>query len=139
MTNEAQIEFWNGSAAEKWGHQAAQLDQMLSPFAAAILSRTAILAFAEKDRLSGLLKDAGWGDVEIDPLRTPLTMPGSDIDTNIDFMLKLGPLSGLLAEQDLDPGPIEAALAEYLAQNITAEGKIEMASACWMVRAAAPE
>lgn len=278
VTNTAQIEFWNGPAAEKWVHHAAQLDQMLSPFAAEVLGTASIVpgentidigcgsgaltlkaaaaagpnastlgvdvsqplidlarhraeeaesssqyvvadasiyrvetpvdiiisrfgvmffndpvpafaniltnmvpggrmifvcwqalqandwafapvqaampffkepprpadptapgpfAFADKDRVSSILKDAGWKSVEINPMHTPLAMPGTDIEANIEFMLKLGPLSRLIVEQDLELAPIEAALAERLSRAISADGTVEMASACWIVQASA--
>lgn len=94
-------------------------------------------AFADKDRLSNILSDAGWKSVEINPMQTPLTMPGTDIEANIEFMLKLGPLSRLIAEQDLELAPIETAMFERLSHAKTAEGTVEMASACWIVQASA--
>ena len=37
--NTDQIEFWNGTAGEKWVTHADQLDELLSPFLEAVLSQ----------------------------------------------------------------------------------------------------
>ena len=52
-------------------------------------------------------------------------------------MLKLGPLSRMIAEQGLDPEPIAAALTNRLEREKTPDGQIAMQSACWLVTARA--
>lgn len=94
-------------------------------------------AFADKDRLADILNAAGWNDVSIDPFETLVTLPGDDVESSAEFMLKLGPLSRLIAAQDLDAGPIEDALKNRLRNEIGADGRIAMKSACWLVTAKA--
>lgn len=94
-------------------------------------------AFADKDRVAGLLGDAGWSDVSIEPFTTRMILPGDDVETSARFMLKLGPLSRLIAEQDLDPQTILSAVMDRLSSSVQPDGHVAMASACWLVRAKA--
>ncbi len=94
-------------------------------------------AFADKDRVAGLMADAGWRDVSIEPFTTQMTLPGGDVETSARFMLQLGPLSRLIAEQDLDPQAILSAVIDRLSSSVQADGQVAMASACWLVRARA--
>lgn len=92
-------------------------------------------AFADKDRLSDILTSAGWKSVAIEPFEIPVTLPGDDVEASASFMLKLGPLSRLIAAQDIDPGPIEDALKKRLTEEVGADGHVRMKSACWRVTA----
>lgn len=92
-------------------------------------------AFADKDRLADILTSAGWKSVAIEPFETPVTLPGDDVEASAAFMLKLGPLSRLIAAQNLDSGPIEDALKSSLTEEMGADGQVTMKSACWRVTA----
>lgn len=94
-------------------------------------------AFADKDRLAKILKTAGWADLSVDPFETLVTLPGDDVEASAEFMLKLGPLSRLIAAQDLDPAPIEEALTNRLEAEKNSDGRVAMKSACWLVTAKA--
>jgi len=94
-------------------------------------------AFANKDRLFELMNAAGWQNVSIDPFETLMTLPGDDVDTSAAFMLKLGPLARLIAAQDLDPVLIQNAVTNRLRNNVGADGRVAMKSACWLVTATA--
>lgn len=92
-------------------------------------------AFADKDRVAGILADAGWKDVGIEPFTPQIILPGDDIASSAGFMLQLGPLSRLIAAQGLEAPPIEEALQKRLAANADAAGRISMHSACWVISA----
>lgn len=94
-------------------------------------------AFADKDRVAGLLGEAGWRDVSIDAVETQITLPGDEVETSARFMLQLGPLSRLIAEQDLDPDTILNAVISRLEQSVESDGRVSMPSACWLVQASA--
>lgn len=94
-------------------------------------------AFADRDRVSHILGDAGWRDIEIEAFQPLIQLPGDDLESSAKFMLQLGPLSRLIAAQGLAPEPIEAALVERLAGSVTESGAIKMNSACWIVSAKA--
>lgn len=92
-------------------------------------------AFQDRDRTTRLLSEAGWQDVEITPCELNMVMPGNDVATSAKFMLQLGPLSRLLATQEIDPQPVEAALQDLLSSHRDADGRVAMHAASWLVSA----
>lgn len=94
-------------------------------------------AFADKNRLTQLLSDAGWKDITIDSFEPRMALPGDDVESSAEFMLQLGPLSRLIAEQDLDPASIKQAVINRLSESVEADGRVAMQSASWLVCAKA--
>lgn len=94
-------------------------------------------AFANKDRLSEIMNAAGWESISIEPFETLVTLPGDDVEASAEFMLNLGPLSRLIAAQNLQSSPIEDALLNRLRNEIGSDGRVAMNSACWLVTAKA--
>ena len=47
MSNQEQVEFWNGDAGERWAEYSDRLDDMLLPFAQAILAKAKIASFED--------------------------------------------------------------------------------------------
>ncbi len=92
-------------------------------------------AFADKERVAGILTEAGWRNSSIEPFETEITLPGDDVETSARFMLQLGPLSRLIAEQDLDPQTILTAVVDKLSEHAEPDGLVKMKSACWLVQA----
>jgi len=90
-------------------------------------------AFADKDRVAALLTDAGWRDVSIEAFEPSITLPGDDVASSAQFMLQIGPLARLIAEQDLDAKMVEQALIDRLSKDRQSNGQIAMKSACWLV------
>ena len=89
-------------------------------------------AFADPDRVRGILADSGWRAVAIAPLDDPA--PAS-LDEVMTMSLRVGPLSAILAEQD---AATRAAVHEAVARALEAhveDGVIAMNSACWLVTA----
>jgi SAM-dependent methyltransferase len=90
-------------------------------------------AFADPERVRGILTQAGFHDVEIVPQAT--TMRWDDVGAAADFLQKVGPASRLLAEAD--PAAKEAAgkaLRSDLARFETADG-VRLGGAVWLVSA----
>ncbi|MDG1825102.1 MAG: methyltransferase domain-containing protein [Henriciella sp.] len=94
-------------------------------------------AFADKDRVYGHLSEAGWQGISIEPLITELTLPGTSLETTANLMLQIGPLAGLISEQEIDPKPVHQAVVERLSKNLSSDGRVRMDSACWIVQAQA--
>lgn len=94
-------------------------------------------AFADKDRVASILTKSGWQNVSIEPFETDIQLPGETVETSAQFMLQLGPLSRLIAEQDLDPQTILDAVMDRLAGHTQSDGRVTMKSACWLVQAEA--
>jgi len=93
-------------------------------------------AFADADRVRGILERAGFSSVAIDGHRTTLRVGGADgIDQAVDFMLQMGPAGAAL--RDADPGmrgAVAAAVREAIAPYHTATG-VQMGGAAWIVTA----
>ena len=90
-------------------------------------------AFQDKDRVAGILSDAGWKNVAIEPAGQAIVLPGDDTESTAKFMMQLGPLARVLGAQGIDPAPVEAALISLMQDHTTPEGRIAMKSACWLV------
>jgi ubiquinone/menaquinone biosynthesis C-methylase UbiE len=94
------------------------------------------LAFADADRVRGILSGAGFTDVRFDPVDEMLTVGGStDLDRAVRFLLDLGPTARLL--RDADPGvlpAVTAAIRDALEPYHGPEG-VRMSGAVWIVTA----
>ena len=93
-------------------------------------------AFAEKSRLQGILRGAGFHDIRIEPLDTVMNH-GQTVEEAGRLMLEVGPLSR--ATRDLDQGlreRIRLAVTASLERYKTPVG-ITPPAACWLVGARA--
>ena len=93
-------------------------------------------AFADPERVRGILASAGFGGVEIDDLRLPLLLGGGlGVDAAAAFLAEGGMGKRFLAGAD---GPTTAraldAVREAFASFVTPDG-VRMGSAVWLVRA----
>jgi SAM-dependent methyltransferase len=95
-------------------------------------------AFADPDRVRGILEQAGLGRVEHESLRTTLTVGGGGLDEAVRFLLEgVGPTSAALREADPAVRPrVYAAVREAMAPFVTPEG-VRMPAAAWIVTATA--
>jgi SAM-dependent methyltransferase len=92
-------------------------------------------AFADADRLRGILTAAGFSDIEIAPLDARIGAP--DLDQAVEVALKVGPLGALLRDQPDKAGVVVEAIREALAPHLGPEG-VRLPSATWIVTAVAP-
>jgi SAM-dependent methyltransferase len=92
-------------------------------------------AFADADRLRGILSDAGFEGVRIEPLDALIGAP--TLDQAVDVALKVGPLGALLRDQPDKAGLVVDAIRAALAPYVTPDG-VRLPSATWIVRASAP-
>ena len=93
------------------------------------------LSLADTDRVRGMLSDAGFADVRLDPLEEPLQF-GPDATSTFDHLQKTGIVIGLLGELD-DKARADALerLEKTVVDHETSEGVLFDSSA-WLVRAA---
>lgn len=109
---------------------------LLPPLPPAVPNAPGPFAFADKDRVHGILAKAGFHDISFTPLDIPLTL-GQDLDTALEQALEIGPASRLLADQDeTTRHRAETAMREELAKRLTPDG-VTLAGAAWIVTAAA--
>jgi len=93
-------------------------------------------AFADHERVAGILEQAGFAEIGFDAAEDEMTVGGTtDLDQAVAFVLMLGPTSALLAGADQAVrtrvvAAVRAALAPY-----HGPAGVRMASATWIVRA----
>ena len=93
-------------------------------------------AFADRDRVYGILNESGWTEIDIQPLDVGCTMPKSELLT---YVSKLGPVGRALQQVDertrarvIDA--LRAAFAPYVHG-----AEVRFTAACWMIGARAAE
>ncbi len=91
-------------------------------------------AFADPDRVRGILADAGFADVLVTP--TDKKVGGGDLETMLAMSLKVGPLGALLREHPEHRDGAIAAVREALAAHDGPDG-VMLGSATWIVTARA--
>jgi len=91
-------------------------------------------AFADHGRTRGILADAGFAEIAIDPFET--NIGGSSVEDTVNLTLRVGPLGRVLREMpdmtDAVVGAVRAAIQSYE----TPDGVL-MPAAVWIVRAKA--
>ena len=90
-------------------------------------------AFADKDRLAGILTGAGFVDVAIEPL--DLRTGGDTLEESVFIALRVGQLGSALRELGADEAlkrKVEAALHEALAAYVE-HGVVKLPAAAWIV------
>jgi SAM-dependent methyltransferase len=93
-------------------------------------------AFADPERVRGILSDAGFGDIAFEEVNETLTVAGGgDLDQTVNFLLQMGPTGSAMREAAQDKlATVMAAVREALTPFVTAQG-VRMASAAWIVTA----
>ena len=93
-------------------------------------------AFAEPERVHGILTRAGFAGVGFESVEQPLSIGGgSDLDQAVDLLLQMGPAAHALREAGAEATPaVRAAVREALAPFHTPRG-VQMPSAAWIVTA----
>ncbi|MGR8919987.1 MAG: class I SAM-dependent methyltransferase [Gammaproteobacteria bacterium] len=92
-------------------------------------------AFADPERVGGLLEGAGFGDISFDAVDTTLALGA--VDDVLAWMSDMGPAAKPLGEAAPgDRARAQAAMREVLEQNATDDG-VRFAAAMWLVSARA--
>ncbi len=94
-------------------------------------------AFANGERVEGILRAAGFSEVTLKPHQSAVAVGEGDLDACVQGILKLGPVSRLLREaSDETIAAAAAAVREAVAPYHTGE-TLKMDSATWIVSARA--
>jgi SAM-dependent methyltransferase len=89
-------------------------------------------AFADRDRVRGILSDSGWRKIVLAPLDAPTPV---SFDELMMLSLKLGFLGPVLKTQtEAVQARVHEAVAERLAPHVV-DGVIPLTAACWLVTA----
>lgn len=93
-------------------------------------------AFAERDYVESILRDAGWTGIEVAPQRVDLAWPGAaGVESAVRELMNTGPVSRLLinaAEREREA--VYAAATDTLREYF-ADGELRLAGAVWLVTA----
>ncbi len=89
-------------------------------------------AFADPDRVRGILADGGFKGVSIDLFES--LIGGGDLGTAVALALQVGPLGAALRENSGLADKVTDAVREALARYVTPDG-VRMPSAVWIVSA----
>lgn len=92
-------------------------------------------AFADPERLRGILAAAGLVDIDIAP--HDQMIGGNDLDETVAMSLRVGPLGAVLRENPELKDGVVGAIREALARHLTPQG-VMLASATWIVTAKRP-
>jgi ubiquinone/menaquinone biosynthesis C-methylase UbiE len=93
-------------------------------------------AFADAERIRATFTEAGFTDIEVEPVATTMKLGGpGDVESALDFATKIGPGSRLLADapEDKRPAMIES-VRRALAAKDSPQG-IVLDAAIWVVTA----
>ena len=92
-------------------------------------------AFADAERLRGLLAEAGFAGIGIERFDAPVTLGASAREAAL-HCLQIGPVSRLAREVGAAQEPlIRDAIEQALAPRATADGSVSLAGSTWVVRA----
>lgn len=91
-------------------------------------------AFADPDRVRGILGDAGFKDVEIKP--HDAMIGGNPLDESVELALRVGPLGALLRENPDKRDQVVGAIRDLLAKHVGPDG-VRLPGAVWIVTARA--
>jgi SAM-dependent methyltransferase len=91
-------------------------------------------AFADPDRVRGILGDAGWADVRLDPIDVPCAFPAAALD---DYLMRFGPLGRMLPEIPESEHAQIIATVRAAFDDVVEDGTVRFTSACWIVQARA--
>lgn len=94
-------------------------------------------AFGDEAYLRSILDTSDWSNISITPWVGEIQLPGSGASETADFMLDIGPLGRAIADQQVDPLPIRAALVEEIARHSDSNGRTHLSAAVWIVEARA--
>lgn len=90
-------------------------------------------AFADADHVRDILRGAGFGSVAIDPLDEAMHL--GDLDTALDYLKSMGPISQALPTASADrQHAVDAAMRAALRRYVV-DGEVRAPSATWLVTA----
>lgn len=97
-------------------------------------------AFGDPDRVRGILDDAGFAAIDLEPLETAMQLGGGGTEEALELFLAVGPVGQALREAQAGPevrARVLDALREAFERFRTPRG-VEAPAAAWIVRARRP-
>ncbi len=130
---------WRSLAENDWAMMpvAAAMPFLREPPAPPPPGAPSPFAFGQRDRIERILEASGWADLCVTPWDGQIELPGASFDETAGFMLEIGPLCRVIAEQGLDPQKIQEALVTRVRGLAGADGRTRLKAAAWIVEAKA--
>jgi len=94
-------------------------------------------AFADAERVRAILEGGGWKGVRVSPWQGAMTLPGAKPEETAAFMLGLGPMSRLLAGNDVVLDKVRDELCQTLGERQSEDGTVRLGASAWIVSATA--
>lgn len=91
-------------------------------------------AFADAERVRGILERSGWGNIEIEPVDVPCALPKIEL---LRYVTHVGPAGRMLQQVDEATRSRIVAAVTNAFEPYTHGHEIRFVSACWAVRAVA--
>jgi len=124
---------WRPLAENPWMHVPLEAARpLLPPLPPSDPRAPGPFAFADADRVRGILAGAGFGAVSIVPFDTRISCGG--LDETMALTRRVGPLGAALREHPDHAEAVMSVVAEALATYLTPEG-VAMPAAVWIVTA----
>jgi len=96
-------------------------------------------ALADKDRLTGILRRAGFADVAIDPFDFPVNLASEGgVETAVRFLTQIGPAGRALSEASTETRSIALKRLRVALAPHEKDGRVTMAGATWMEETVRP-
>ncbi|MDE2305186.1 MAG: class I SAM-dependent methyltransferase [Gammaproteobacteria bacterium] len=124
---------WRALAENAWMRVPLEAARaLLPPIAPADPTAPGPFAFADPQRVHGILESAGFADVSIEPL--DLDIGGTPLDAAVNLACRLGPLGSQLREQPQCLPAVADAVKNALGAHLR-DGEVWMGAAVWVVGA----
>ena len=96
-------------------------------------------AFADRERVEGILRDSGFVDIELESLEHDLLVGGGhSLDKTVEFLAQLGPAGAALREASPDLRRTVMQEIHDAIKSYQVEDGVRMPSATWIVTAKRP-
>jgi SAM-dependent methyltransferase len=89
-------------------------------------------AFADSQRVQGVLADSGWADIDIQPIDVTCAMPEAELD---QYLVRLGPVGLVLRGADEMTRARVLAVVRAAFEPFVIDGEVRFTAACWMIAA----
>ncbi len=128
---------WRSAAENAFMTTAERAAASLLPLPPRVPDGPGQFAFADPQKVRGILDAAGWGEVTITPLDVPCEIARSDLRTYISL---LGPVGTALRSETLDAAErerildiLEAAFVPFVVGD-----RVQFTAACWVIEGTNP-
>lgn len=127
---------WRSAAENPFMTAAERATAHLLTFPARVADAPGQFAFADRDRVVGILTDAGWQDIDVVAQDVACEIAAADLPA---YVTLLGPVGSALRSGDIAPAlraRILQAMDEAFAPFVVGD-RVRFVAACWEVRAVA--